>query len=267
MLSKAFVVTGNGRIRQRVIKKIIVASVLLCAMIASWLVFIRPAYSLLPDKTAASITHIFKTKAGQRQTVRLPDGTEVILNANSEVSVAADFNDTKREVWLTGNAFFKVAKNAKKTFMVHAANVTTIAVGTEFYVHNPGSGESVQVELLEGKVRLKDSRPATTKEMTLVPGETGKSTATAFVKETFDAAYLRRWVAGRITFNETPVLHAIRQLETWFGTKIEIKKTGLKNRLISGEYQDKTLQEILGMICFSTGCNYSEGPGSVITIK
>ena len=268
LLSTAFVVTGSGRIRKRILKKIIALCAVLCIVIAGWLLFVRPANSLLPGKVATALVRVYKTQAGQRQEVTLPDGSEVILNANSEVSVAADFNDSKREVWLSGNAFFKVAKNAEHVFMVHAANVTTIAVGTEFYVHNSKIDEAVQVDLLEGKVRLKDTRKtAVANEITLLPGETGKSTSSEFVKERFDADYLRRWIGGRITFNETPVLHAIKQLETWFGTKIDVKKTGLEGRMISGEYQGKSLQEILGVICFSIGCNFTFGSDSVITIK
>ena len=88
----------------------------------------------------------------------MPDGSIVILNSNSSLSLDADFNKEKREIRLTGDAFFKVAKDAKRPFIVYSENIATTALGYRVLCawKKEMRIKGIQVDLLEGKVQMAD---------------------------------------------------------------------------------------------------------------
>lgn len=264
-LSSTFVVTGKGEIRKKILRSVVLyASAACLLLICGWFGF-KQFKSPGESKEFQPMT--YQTPLGHRQTIPLPDGSIVMLNSNSSISWQANFNENNREIFLNGDAFFKVAKNAHKPFIVIANNIATTALGTEFYVHGKQAAYgTIQVDLLEGKVKVTGiGKNAAGDEILLFPGESCKKTAqTKLQKTVFDSMYLRNWESNRISFNETPVLKAFKQLETWFGVNIKVKKEGLKDRAINGEYQSKPLQDILKMICFSINANYSFADNNVI---
>lgn len=267
-LSSAFV-TGDGQIKRRVFKTVLSYAVGTCMIaIAAWFLFFKsaPHSSENPAPLAQSLH--YQSPFGQRQTISLPDGSIVILNSNSSLSLDAGFNKEKREVRLTGDAFFKVAKDSKRPFVVYSGNIATRALGTEFYVHGKNEAtKAIQVDLLEGKVQMSDTQKNTTNDaIILLPGESGRSVeGIDLSKGLFDSLYLRSWIGGRISFNETPALKALKQLEKWYGIEIKVKKKGLERRAISaGDYQEASLQDILKVICFSVNSKYSFSGNKVI---
>jgi ferric-dicitrate binding protein FerR (iron transport regulator) len=254
-LSSAFVVTGTGRIKRNLLKIASSYFAITClVLIVAWWFLSRSGMhsgASQPLVQAGS----FQSQPGQRKTVSLPDGSVVVLNANSSISWAEGFNKNKRNVRLTGDAFFNVAKNANKPFTVLAGDVTTTALGTGFYVHGKAAG-NIRVDLLEGKVSL-SSIGNKAAGLVLLPGETAKAISGVLQKTLFDSAHLRSWIGGRISFNETPALTALKQLETWYAVKIVVNNKQLKDRVISGDYENDSLQDILKVICFSVNSRFS----------
>lgn len=268
-LSSEFVVTGDGQIKRKVFKTILSYTGVMCLLvIAAWFFIFRSddQSSVKPPSLAQTLS--YQSPLGQRQTISLPDGSIVILNSNSSISLNDDFNKEKREIRLTGDAFFKVAKDAKRPFVVYSENIATTALGTEFYVHGKKDGDKgIQVDLLEGKVQIADiKKNAANGAIILLPGESGKSIkGFDLSKGSFESLHLRSWINGRISFNETPVLKAFKQLENWYGIKINVRKKGLEQRsIIASEYQEASLQDILKVICFSINSKYSFADNKVI---
>jgi len=260
-LSSEFVVTGEGQIKRKVFKRILSYAVITCLLaFAAWFFLFRPGGRFLEKQPSLAQVLNYQSPLGQRQTISLPDGSIVILNSNSRLSLDADFNKEKRGIRLTGDAFFKVAKDAKRPFIVFSDNIATTALGTEFYVHgrkDPHTG--VRVDLLEGKVQMTETKNnSTPSSIILLPGERGRSiNGFDLSKGLFDSLHLRSWISGRISFNETPVLKALKQLENWYGIEIKVHKKGLEKRSISAsEYQEASLQDILKVICFSINSKY-----------
>jgi ferric-dicitrate binding protein FerR (iron transport regulator) len=261
-LSAAFVVTGEGQIKRRVFRTMLSYAGVVCLLvITAWFFFFKSVSHSSGNQPLLAQSLNYQSPVGHRQTISLPDGSTVILNSSSSISLNGDFNKEKREIRLTGDAFFKVAKDAKRPFVVYSDNIATTALGTEFYVHGKKDvTKAIQVDLLEGKVQMADIKKNTTHgAIILFPGESGRSLAGSdFSKRSFDSLYLRSWISGRVSFNETPVLKAFKQLENWYGVEINVRKKGLEKRSIIGsEYQEASLQDILKVICFSINCKYS----------
>lgn len=253
-LSSTLIVTGNGKIKRKVFRLITVSAAAACLFFLIIWGFsgVKTSDDLLTKKFTPAMN--FQSELGKRHHVTLPDGSEVILNSNSSISLDKDFNKSRREVKLTGDAFFKVAKNLSKPFVVFADNISTVALGTEFYVHDkPDNRESIKIELLKGKVKVETmKKTGLQKNIILIPGESAETTdGINLQKKTFDQAYLRNWINGTISFEKKPVLDALRELETWYAVKIQVNEDGLKNRRISGTYNNASIQDLLKVICFS----------------
>ena len=154
-----------------------------------------------------------------------------------------------------------------KPFVVLTENITATALGTEFYVHGrKDDNNNVQVDLLEGKVQMVDnSIPTLQPAIILKPGESGRFGENSSIQiHSFDSLHLRAWIAGRIYFNETPLMKAVKQLESWYGVKIEVRNEELKNKAFNGEYVEEPLQSILDMICFTFNSRYTISDNKVI---
>ncbi|SEK98281.1 FecR family protein [Parapedobacter koreensis] len=104
----------------------------------------------------------FQTAYGEIKAIVLPDDSEVVLNGNSTIAYTTDEN---REIWLDGEASFKVTKKKdRQRFVVHLADTLSIeVVGTEFNVQKRTSG--TQIALKSGKIRLHHTRKGKSEEI------------------------------------------------------------------------------------------------------
>lgn len=193
---------------------------------------------------------------GERRQIQLPDGSTVILNSNSKLSYQSDFNETDRQISLSGEAYFEVAKDSKRKFIVSTENFSTTAIGTAFYVHGRNASQSYSVNLIEGKVSLQN---ASGNAVFLEAGEEAKWTGTknGFDKNPFDTVSLRQWINGRLQFQRAETGEVLQHLAKWYAVEIEDQRKTAGTITITGDYSNKPLEDILKAICFSISCKYS----------
>ena len=257
--SSNFHITPKGKIKRNVFKLAAVPVAAACLLlIVAGIFFFRAkpisqsAYDFLQPLE-------FKGLMGQRRYITLSDGSQVILKSNSSITIGSSFNKSRRAVKLRGDAYFKVAENHEKPFIVFTGGISTSALGTSFYIHNKfNEGEGIAINLLNGKVKVEnEDKKSFDKEIILLPGESAESTdGVRLTKTKFDQAALRNWIKGSISFDKTPIPEAIQQLENWYGVEIKLNKEGLKNRMISGIYDNEPLEQLLKVICFSINRNF-----------
>lgn len=108
----------------------------------------------LPESIPVQSLTEIKAPYGSRSEIKLPDGTQVVLNAGSTLRYQNDFNGTNRDLNLTGEAYFKVAKNEKIPLVVNAGSINIKAVGTAFNVKAYDEEGTVETTLIEGKVEI-----------------------------------------------------------------------------------------------------------------
>ncbi len=172
---------------------------------------------------ANSWTNI-RTAYGQTQTVQLADGSEVILNGNSQLRYASAWEDTAsvREVWLAGEAYFSVVHTATdQKFIVHLDEVEIEVLGTEFNVQNrPGK---TQVVLSEGKVRLQAKQAGKNDTVVMQPGDLVEFTQDqAFLKKEVQPDTYSSWRKGLLTFDQATLGEVIAVLENNYGYQIDL---------------------------------------------
>lgn len=194
----------------------------------------RLSYSHLKGtETAVTYNMVFTPKGGTYQVV-LPDNTAVWLNAESSLRFPTSFTGAERQVELTGEAYFEVAKNKAMPFIVKAGDKINIRVlGTHFDVRDYGDESSARATLLEGSIALQ----AGTDFVTLKPGEQASVTNTVTVSDvdTDDAV---AWKDGFFVFNRADIETIMHEIRRWFnvkvvyqGEKTDRKLTGKVSRL------------------------------------
>lgn len=110
------------------------------------------AYFLVDTSHTSGASCIVKAGQGDKATVELPDGTNVILNSASQLSYLNNFGKKVRKVQLDGEAYFKVAHDEKRTFIVQVGDLEVKVLGTSFNVSGYEDAKEVTVVLLEGEV-------------------------------------------------------------------------------------------------------------------
>ena len=189
---------------------------------------------------------VYATAYGETRTVRLPDGSEVMLNANSRVRYQAPTDRRpRREVWLEGEAFFKVVHLDQPTpvpFLVHTPDLQVQVLGTEFNV-NTRRGRT-QVVLDKGSVALQ----LPSEEITaLQPGELAEFTApeARLHKATVDPERFTAWRDRRLTFDDTPLSEVALTLEENYGVRVIFDSPSLRSKRVTGEISAHKIDTIL----------------------
>ena len=221
------------------------------------------------SEPASPVWIVKENPYGQRSTLYLSDGTEVILNAGSSLRYCEKFSAHQRRVELTGEAFFQVTKDTLRPFEVVAHHVVTRALGTSFNI-KAFPEEPVQVSLVTGKVQVleHDEKKAEHKGLILLPGESaisGLEDSEGLKKELFDAQQVLSWKEGVIYFQEADEKTVFTALERWYGVKIRTLNTSPSAWDYTGEAKNMSLEQFLQSLSYTMNFHY-DMDGKQITI-
>ncbi|MCW3462815.1 FecR family protein [Chitinophaga nivalis] len=182
------------------------------------------------------------------QLFTMPDGSEVWLNAHAAVSYNYNYNQTNRELWLSGEGYFKVVKDDQRPFRVHTGQLVTTVLGTEFNIATANKADgSIQVSLIQGKVSV-SMRDTFTK--VLLPGQMLQyKNGEMPVLQQFSNEEVLDWKQGKIYFDRTTLADALTKLQQRYGCSIILDDASLADKKISGEFRtDLSIDKILSTL-------------------
>ena len=196
---------------------------------------------------AAPETHTLSTPRCTDYYFVLEDGTEVWLNAESNLRYPNRFEGGRREVELQGEGFFKVARDTARPFVVKAGGLVTEVLGTEFNVRTYKREDS-HVTLLKGSVRVKEEGQA--EGVIIQPGEDARwrGDGTFEVKEVdTDNYYL--WTEGYFYFDNEPLVEIARELGRWYNADVVFNNPdAMAYRLHFLAEREQSVEEVLGLL-------------------
>ena len=181
--------------------------------------------------------HSLYTDYGEKKEVRLPDGSHIVMNANSELIYYTPWDSTHpREVWLSGESFFDIVHQPKiggREFRVHLNDLTVDVLGTSFNVNSRRN--RTQVVLQEGKVRLTHREKTDT--LTMIQGEMVEyAESELFIKRKVDPDRYTSWIENRILFEESSLQRIGEMIIDRYGLNVEIIGSDVfAKRTFSGE--------------------------------
>ncbi|GGK28233.1 hypothetical protein GCM10007962_23110 [Yeosuana aromativorans] len=191
----------------------------------------------------------YASNFGELKTVALLDGSEVILNAKSNLKYNKKDWKHKREVFLDGEAFFKVTKG--KTFTVVTKNGTVTVLGTQFNVNT--SPSFFEVTCYKGKVKVTSNN----KEFILTPNLSVRNTNGVFEKETLHELDANpSWIHGESSFRRVPLKQVMMALEKQFNITFSAKNID-DTVLFTGSFDNKDLNTALSSVFDTVNIKYT----------
>jgi len=225
-----------------------IAAVILFMITASYLVFkIQKPLS----------ENVVSVEYGQQKTISLEDGTIVTLDAGSIFRFPDSFSSHQRIVQLSGEAYFNVMTDQKRSFILHANHAVITVLGTEFNVR--AWNQSVGVAVVNGKVALRlenDAQQNTevtiSKDQMSFIAENGIPIEPQFV----DIQEHLSWLNREKVFKNSPLSEVLDQLERWYNVELYLSDTELTSNRISISIENKPITEILDLLAIVNNCRY-----------
>ncbi|MBO9727487.1 MAG: FecR family protein [Chitinophaga sp.] len=182
----------------------------------------------------------------------LSDGTEVWLNAATRLRFPFTFSGGQREVYVEGEAYFKVAKNSDQPFVVHTPHTTVQVLGTAFNINTYSTHETTS--LVEGAVIVTG---ADHKKVPLRPGTEAVSNGDApLTIQGFDEGEVLSWMKGISYFHHTTLQDMQPLLQRWFDIKVVFDQPEVANTSVTGMVEKNKLPEFLQDLQTSTHLHY-----------
>lgn len=192
-------------------------------------------YTQATTGTDTLVYNQMKTLTGMEYTLTLADGTQVFLNAESWLRFPATFRGKQRVVELSGEAYFKVAKDANHPFVVKMNGVEVKVLGTSFNVRSYSDEKSIVTTLVEGRVEV-NGKKMVPGEQALYVRENGRLTVNAVDVDQYTA-----WQQGRFVFRNERLEDVMKTLARWYGVEYHFVDEEAKDVRIGasfGRYND-----------------------------
>lgn len=185
-----------------------------------------------------------QTTFGETSSKTLPDGSEIVLNANSQVRYARVFNNNdKREVWLSGEAFFHIKQTPAKTrFIVHTNQFDIVVTGTQFNVINTSATSSVALQ--QGSIILVNDNKDS---IYLKPGDFVEYRNQQQIKKEVEADQIAAWKKQQLILDKTPLKDLAEIIKMNYGAEITLDSS-LTNETLSGILPNNNLDVLLNAI-------------------
>ena len=203
----------------------------------------------------------YTAKNEMNKEVMLPDGSKIWLNKESVLYYPMKFKKGIREVRLEGEAFFEVAHNENKPFVVRAGNTYTKVLGTSFNINACDTSKAITVTVVSGKVAFCNTK-ITGQQVILAKGEEGVYSAKGekIFKQLNHNKNFIAWKTGMLIFNNSALPEVCNVLSHHFDTVIFIRQPQLLNQHLTARFQDKSLNEVLDALkmTFNIDCLHKE---------
>ncbi|WP_310396718.1 FecR domain-containing protein [Hymenobacter sp.] len=253
------------------------AAVLLISLLGGWQLWSGRRAAAPTDAYAAMVQQARRAGALREEQnagattrlVNLPDGSSVLLRPHSRLAFPARFAGATRTVYLRGDAFFEVAKNAQQPFFVNTAHLVTKVLGTSFEVRARPEAAGVVVQVKTGRVSVyprvgpearAQARTRKLEGFVLVPNQQAtyrvadRKLLRALVPQPALQPHAPR--AASFEYAETPIRQVFAQLERAYGVHIVYDEATLGSCPITASLSDEPLFEKLNLICKAVRANY-----------
>ena len=198
---------------------------------------------------------LVSTQIGETKEVELPDGSIVWLDESTQLSYPDSFKKNRRNISLSGTAFFDVERDEQAPFMIDGNKSVVEVLGTSFVVHSRPDSDEVKVEVKTGKVALYGEGKKQEPGLVLVAGEQGilnLETAQLQKSKIENTNYLA-WQNQVIEFVETPIREVEKTLEKVYKTDLIIENPDFYKCLFTARFENEKLETILNSIAFLFG--------------
>lgn len=232
---------------------LVVATVVILLPIAIWQLTVSITNS--PDFSNQSIVNV-STGYGSHKRITLPDGSTIVLNAESSLAYPEKFFDSIRQVTLVGEAFFDIKKDTSKPFIVDTEAIKIRVLGTSFNVKSYPEDEKIETTLVTGKVEIVQRE--TEKQLILEPSQRAvfNKEINNILVDKVNSENVIAWREGNLVFDQTPLKQVVSDLHRKYNVEFVIGSDTLLQYRYTGEFNNLTLEEVLELLKISSPLDY-----------
>ena len=188
--------------------------------------------------------------------VEMPDGSVVFLNRNTEFIYRSTFGERNRNVILRGEAYFEIAPDVSKPFIIDAGEASVKVVGTSFNVLTRNSQSEVEVFVSTGKVMLTDNSDS--KSLSLEPGYVGTINSSSKAKKLNDNPNYLSWKTGLLVYNGQKLDVVFSDLKRVYNMNIEVADPSILENRWTSPIDNQPQDTIIRLICASFNLNFTK---------
>lgn len=217
------------------------------------------------DELAAN-QYSIETSNGERSRLVLPDGTRVLVSANSTFTYPATFGKKSREVNLEGEAFFDVTHNADLPFVVKSKEISVSVLGTKFNIYAYPEESYFEASLVKGSIQVTVNDDKT-KRMILVPNEKViyNYASQTFNKLKTDLRTETAWTRGDLYFQSESLATILPKLERFYGVRFTMEGK-IPVEFLTASYHETDVNDVLRNLAIHYSFNYQKA-GELVHLK
>jgi transmembrane sensor len=249
--------------------------------VAAASIFLFWFFRVSQDVESAPLINTVTTNPYSKASVNLPDGSKVLLNKGSKITYGGDFRGKIREVFLSGEAFFDIAKDKTRPFIIHAKTIDLKVLGTSFNVRSYEDDKETETALVHGSVEV-ILRSNPDQKIILKPGEklvvknyqvdsSSQSKKNNYIsQEEAPIAVLSKmryygqdssnietsWTKKQLVFDKANLTEIVSKIERWYNVKVVIKDEGLRDAKYTALFEEESLEEVLEALRLTGGFRY-----------
>lgn len=223
-------------------------------------------YEVIGTAASSDKLNTLSTSNGETYRIRLPDQSEVWLNAASTIKYPVSFaKHATRKIELIGEAYFEIARDKRHPFIVESNEQKIEVLGTHFNVNAYSNENKVKTTLIEGSVKVQSQHPGgkspAGEQAILRPGEQSLLSADELIVRKADVEEAIAWKMGFFKFRDENIQSIMRKVSRWYDVEViyrgEIPQSGLEGTV--SRYQDITqlldMLQSTGLVKFSISKN------------
>lgn len=215
-----------------------------------------------PTLTKATNFIEYSNDFGSPQEILLADGTKVILNNQSKLTYPEKFAKSYRKVILEGEAYFDVAHNKSKPFVVKALDIDIKVLGTQFNVNAFKNSDLIETTLIEGSVRVEKNNPKTKQIQKVVLTPNHKATfyksTDRIIMDKVDVKFYKSWIEGKLIFDNDVLADITRKLEIKYNTKIILSDDVKNKHRYTITITDESIEQVLSILSKTSPVEFSK---------
>ncbi|MGV8095050.1 MAG: FecR family protein [Mangrovibacterium sp.] len=213
---------------------------------------------LKKEMASVQVSQEIRTQPGIRSFFVLPDGSKVWLNSASTIKFPSVFNDDTRTIELDGEAYFEVAENKSKPFIVKSGTLDVTALGTAFNLCAYSDDSEISTTLAEGKVII-TTYQGKEEQYILEPHEQLNFGKYSFKvsKNQVNVYNVIAWKDGKLIFSDTPFHEVVQKLGRWFNTDIKLADESIANYRYTATFTNENLSQVMELLTFSAPIEFT----------
>jgi len=268
-------------VEKRGIHRLLWPMVGIAAAVALIFFISRRPESVKNDRVEQVAENTISTKPGSKSKIQLPDGSQVWLNADSRITYNESFRGPFREVQITGEAYFDIAKDKDHPFIIHTNSIDVRVLGTSLNIRSYANEKNTEAVLIRGSIEV-TLRSSPDKKIILQPNEklvvrNGKAVVVkkgmpsvqkyedapvmtlgkAHIEPKDTVAMDILWVKNKLSFDQETLEDVARKIERWYAVKVTITDERLKHTEYSAVFEDESLRQVMEALRMTGNFRYS----------